>query len=159
MTTPTPFPLCTRVVPQDVLSVCGPFLSEKLALHLHASFFKPVVLGGLVEASGSRMAAGAVMAEREPEVCAVLCCAALCVLCCGVLWCAVLRYCVAFVLRLLCFWLALFCRAVLWLRVLCSLFLVVLCSSALCFALPGCGVIFVAFLRFVLCCLWLLRII
>ena len=61
-------------VTQDVLSVGGPLLSEKLALHLFRTFFRPVVLEGLVDGSESMMAAGAgvegamVMEEREPEV-------------------------------------------------------------------------------------------
>eukprot|EP00903_Cladosiphon_okamuranus_P018674 g17188.t1 len=59
---------------QDVLSVGGPLLSEKLALHLFRTFFRPVVLEGLVDGSESMMAAGAgvegaiVMEEREPEL-------------------------------------------------------------------------------------------
>lgn len=57
-----------------MLSVGGTLLSEKLALHLFRSFFRPVVLEGLVDGSESMMAAGAglegamVMEEKEPEV-------------------------------------------------------------------------------------------
>lgn len=57
-----------------MLSVGGPLLSEKLALHLFRTFFRPVVLDGLVDGSESMIAAGAgvegaiVMEEREPEV-------------------------------------------------------------------------------------------
>lgn len=100
----TLLPVSRALPPQDVLSVADPTFSEKMAQHLHRSFFRPAVLGGLVEAlsesesgaggagagasAGARAAAagdrdvapsmageengmpgGAVVGEREPEVC------------------------------------------------------------------------------------------